>query len=232
MKISQEEIDAAIVAYNGSILTVVGRKQINGMTAALTAALTVRRARKQAKRERQRKEKDNTIQKLAADMMTWCGKTLPEMTTDELVSARDELAGFESMSLRENGFYHRMNAEITARKEKDKQVVESVKAPCKAGEIIKIDFSDEDLRAAIINGLIEPTPSKAPEWDGAFGVGEWETRGGIMATVIKINANNKYPLSGNHGTSGLNCWWNDQGVSFLTKCRGFDLIRPWPKSEQ
>ena len=61
MKISQEEIDAAIVAYNGSILTVVGRKQINGMTAALTAAITVRKGRKAAKRERQRKEKNKQV---------------------------------------------------------------------------------------------------------------------------------------------------------------------------
>lgn len=61
MKISQEEIDAAIVAYNGSILTVVGRNQINGMTAALTAAITVRKGRKAAKRERQRKEKDKQV---------------------------------------------------------------------------------------------------------------------------------------------------------------------------
>ena len=176
MKISQEEIDAAIVAYNGSILTVVGRKQINGMTAALTAALTVRRARKQAKRERQRKEKDNTIQKLAADMMTWCGKTLPEMTTDELVSARDELAGFESMSLRENGFYHRMNAEIMARKEKDKQVVESVKpadlpiAPFELAEearkIRQKMVDDAGISLAELFQQKPVTPSKAPEWDG------------------------------------------------------------------
>lgn len=125
MKVSQEEIDAAIVAYNGSILTVVGRKQLNGMTAALTAALTVRKARKLAKRERQRKEKDSAIQTSVADIMTWCGKTIPEMTTGELVAARDELANNGFKSMRENGFFQRLKSEIIGRKEKDKQVQES-----------------------------------------------------------------------------------------------------------
>lgn len=115
------------------------------------------------------------------------------------------------------------------RKEKDKQVVESVKAPCKAGEIIKIDFSDEDLRAAIINGLIEPTPSKAPEWDGAFGVGEWEMRNGCKQTIRNIDNHPKWPLNGMAGR----CYdVNGRYYGMTEQDSEFDLIRPWPKGEQ
>ena len=53
MKIEQAEIDAAIVAYNGSALTPVGRKQLNGMERALEAAYRVRKARKKARKAAQ-----------------------------------------------------------------------------------------------------------------------------------------------------------------------------------
>lgn len=162
MKVSQEEIDAAL-AEKLSMSGADDERDV--MMRILQAAYTVRKQRKAAKCERQRKEKDNTIQKLAADMMTWCGKTLPEMTTDELVSARDELAGFESMSLRENGFYHRMNAEITARKEKDKQVVESVKPENYYGFATGVP----------LNRLFpEITPFQAPEWAVTKAVEMWK----------------------------------------------------------
>lgn len=124
MKISQEEIVSAINAYCNAYSpepTVYPA----GMRKAIEAALKVRRARKQAKRERQRKEKDSAIQTSVADIMTWCGKTIPEMTTGELVAARDELANNGFKSMRENGFFQRLKSEIIGRKEKDKQVQES-----------------------------------------------------------------------------------------------------------
>ena len=213
MKIHKDEIDAYCRSYESC-----NNSEEYCVQRALEAAYTVRRARKQAKRERQRKEKDNTIQKLAADMMTWCGKTLPEMTTDELVSARDELAGFESMSLRENGFYHRMNAEITARKEKDKQVQDSAK-----GEIVK---PSESAIEAMYRAHGYSVPSKAPEWDGKFGVGEWQTWDGDLATVTSVQPDY---LMGN--LCGLSWTWNLDGT-LKSPNDGNRLCRPWPKGEQ
>ena len=56
MKVSQEEIEAALSAFH--------KKQTDldySLRRAIKAALTVRRARKKAKRERQRKEKDKQV---------------------------------------------------------------------------------------------------------------------------------------------------------------------------
>ncbi len=50
MKVTEQEIDAAISAYNGNVVREVGRKQINAMRAALEAAHRVRKQRKKEKR--------------------------------------------------------------------------------------------------------------------------------------------------------------------------------------
>lgn len=129
MKVSQEEIEAALSAFH--------KKQTDldySLRRAIKAALKVRRARKQTKRERQRKEKD-------------------------------------------------------------KQVVESV---------------------------------KALEWDGKFGIGEWEMRDGQKQVIYEIDPNGGiYPLNAVNGLT-----YTKHGENFESEERQSDLIRPWPKGEQ
>ena len=62
MKISQEEIDAALSAFNAFEFAYREGMQGEAMEVAIAAALMVRKQRKAAKRERQRKEKDKQVQ--------------------------------------------------------------------------------------------------------------------------------------------------------------------------
>lgn len=61
MKISQEEIDAALSAFNAFEFAYREGTQGEAMEVAIAAALMVRKQRKAAKRERQRKEKGKQV---------------------------------------------------------------------------------------------------------------------------------------------------------------------------
>jgi len=102
------------------------------------------------------------------------------------------------------------------RKEKDKQVVESVKPHERTW--------DEAMR--------EPYHyrSKAPEWDGTFKAGEYQMRNGEKAIIDHIDG---IHLCGKLNPDGLDCcfkWELSSGEN--NRVYAFDLIRPWPKGEQ
>jgi len=123
------------------------------------------------------------------------------------------------------------------RKEKDKQVAESVKAAAwlKPDDFVNyVDVIRPQLKEAIakVTGIQDilrgDTPSKAPEWDGTFGVGEWEMRNGKKTTIVFVDAVGKYPLKAKNGsdyaTNGT--LWDNDSMTDL------DLIRPWQKSKK
>lgn len=131
------------------------------------------------------------------------------------------------------------------RKEKDKQVVESVK-PADFVNPYDVLFSPnigvaydplkEIMHIAAscgkygVYGIAEPTPSKAPEWDGTFKAGEYQMRNGEKAIIDHIDG---IHLCGKLSPDGLDCcfkWELSSGEN--NRVYAFDLIRPWPKGEQ
>ena len=176
MKISQEEIDAAIRAIQRAYgLDWKYSKQIES---GLRAFLTVRKQRKASKRERQRKEKDKQVVESV--------KPAPWLKPDDFVNPYDVL----------------FRANI--------------------GSLFPI------------HGGNEPSPSKAPEWDGTFGVGVWETVGGHKAIVADAEG---ILLKGRIKHT-VNCHWYESGkfrsigLGRAEPNTDWDLIRPWPKGEQ
>ena len=142
------------------------------------------------------------------------------------------------------------------RKEKNKQVVESVqwsaeeldrmkampitgkdpinKLPPLVGSVKGIPIErgmNETERADLERKTAEmmrylSTLSKAPEWDGTFGVGEWMTRDGSFATVTSVEPDY---LTGN--LCGIPWTWN-LDVTLKNPDDDNSLLRPWPKGEQ
>jgi len=132
------------------------------------------------------------------------------------------------------------------RKEKDKQVVESVKPT----SLFAGMFGQGDEKAfnaaawgnlealagisSAVQGQNELAPSKAPEWDGTFGVGEWETVGGKLAVVTNAEG---ILLSGSVGEV-LHCYWYESGnfrsirLGRAEPNAAFNLLRPWPRSTE
>lgn len=115
------------------------------------------------------------------------------------------------------------------RKEKDKQVVESVK-PAKPFTFWEYSAGDwTKIHVAYDTGEPVVTPSKAPEWDGTFGVGEWEMRNGGKAVVESEDNHDIYPLN----VKSFSPWEKSRtkkGQVWETKISPEDLIRPWPKA--
>jgi len=117
------------------------------------------------------------------------------------------------------------------RKEKDKQVVESVKPAqivkgCGVGNpfdnsLIRNQFTPNSLMSALLEA-VAATPSKAPEWDGTFGVGEWEMRNGEKATIRSVSLTELNGTVNGHANT-----WPRHG-RYLYQSQ-MDLIRPWPK---
>ena len=196
MKISDAEINAAnyqLTRYEE------GRGNIQAVKEALEAAYTVRKQRKAAKRKRQRKEKDEKKQYV---IQTWAGRLIPDLSLEELEKAREYLSTQTLASVNDVATYRQILCEIIERKEKgtnvsecvkgavafaeklgkekDKQVVESVKPTGLFTSLIGEGNWTADKAAAWGNlealagiasavgqyGKVEPTPSKAPEWDG------------------------------------------------------------------
>lgn len=191
MKISPAEIVAASDAFlkNGYL------------SEALKAAYTVRKQRKAAKRKRQRKEKDEKKQYV---IQTWAGRLIPDLSLEELEKAREYLSTQTLASVNDVATYRQILCEIIERKEKgtnvsecvkgavafaeklgkekDKQVVESVKPVDVRPASCRFRLQDEGkpyprssctaCGATVMNmGKAcrcgeSPTPSKAPEWDG------------------------------------------------------------------
>lgn len=73
-------------------------------------------------------------------------------------------------------------------------------------------------------------PSKALEWDGTFGCGEWETKSGEFAIVSEKNGAvlHGYIQSGNRICRMV---WNENGGVRQMPPSGGDLIRPWPRDK-
>ena len=131
------------------------------------------------------------------------------------------------------------------RKEKDKQVVESVKpADARMSDLSKafyeaskelalkpsnIERAKNFLRSSQLNAVMA-TPSKDPEWDGTFSTGEWQMRNGEKALVKSTIEDVPYCLSGFIGNERV--LWSTSGRICRAIESAEDLIRPWPKGEQ
>lgn len=98
------------------------------------------------------------------------------------------------------------------RKEKDKQVMESV----------NIDHSPMPFW---INTVLHP---KAPEWDGTFGVGNWQMRNGHPVKIVQIvQTRHGEMLMSDNGS----LWTSDTGSrTGGGACHEADLVHPWPKA--
>lgn len=115
------------------------------------------------------------------------------------------------------------------RKEKDKQVVESVK-PAKPFTFWEYSAGDwTKLHVTYDMGKPLVTPSKAPEWDGTFGCGDWVAIGGER---ISIHYRDGTLMLGTIGSGGDSTWYSRTGSNVNDDRRDLDLIRPWPKGEQ
>jgi len=216
MKISQEEIDAAIKAWQSCH---PANSSADDVTAILEAAYTVRKQRKAAKRERQRKERE-----AALDQKIRTGSVFGKGSVETWAQARVEV----------------FPPDTTETKEKDKQVLESVSINTNmmppnytVGEL-KAAFGSEagkwqfQVKDGVVFERVPATPSKAPEWDGTFGVGEWMMRNGEKAIVDQI-------LDGSSNLRGRTLkfhtivWQSNGSASSSRLLDPYDLIRPWLK---
>lgn len=248
MKISQEEIDAACKAWvNGGDQGDLCQL----MEKAIRATLKVRRARKQFKRERQRKEKDGKKQyviqtwrgKRIPDLSMEELETAKEYYSLETLANVKDVATYrqilcEIIERKEKDTHVSECVKGTVAfaekfgKEDDKQVVESVKLPqivkgCGVGNpfdnhLIRNQFTPNGLMSAQLE-TVAATSSKAPEWDGTFGVGEWEMRNGGKAYVRAVRLGS---LDGDINGTMVSWPWNGKYLGTSP----FDLIRPWPKA--
>ena len=144
------------------------------------------------------------------------------------------------------------------RKEKNKQVVESVqwsaeeldrmkampitgkdpinKLPPLVGSVKGIPIErgmNETERADLERKTAEmmrylSTLSKAPEWDGTFYLGQWQTRDGSKVVLSEVDHHPVYPFTSEDGRTYDKCGFL-YGPDNETP---HDLIRPWPKGEQ
>ncbi len=211
MKIHKDEIDAYCRSYESC-----NNSEEYCVQRALEAAYTVRRARKQAKRE----------DKFKPCAIQYDGKDATEiMLSDEPAVWYDakshvEIAyNFDGLMIGVRLWNVAAKRE-RQRKEKDKQVVESVKphlAPY---------YGDGSNAGPEFVPSPKATASKAPEWDGTFGCGLWKMANGEKAQVLAVRENE---LIGNIGDK-MQSWRRHGGVGMIPG--SFDLIRPWPKGEQ
>jgi len=134
------------------------------------------------------------------------------------------------------------------RKEKDKQVVESVKAVDVIGPQLKEAIAKvTDIQGILAKGsekaaqeyadMIKslqnpqkPYPSKAPEWGGTFTSGDYEAANGKRVTIKTGQMTDFYGahLRGFSDELQDGYHWFTDGKSDMA-LRGWDLIRPWPK---
>jgi len=220
MKISQEEIDAALLGYYTEDNNYNSAFKAD-MRRALEAAYTVREQRKAAKRERQRKEREDALDKKIRE-----GAVFGRGSVETWAQARVEV----------------FPPDTPEAKEKDKQVVESVKPT----SLFAGMFGQGDEKAfnaaawgnlealagisSAVQSQKERTPSKAPEWDGTFTAGDYEAANGKRVTIKTGQMIDFYGahLRGFSDELQDGYHWFTDGKSDMA-LRGWDLIRPWPK---
>jgi len=127
------------------------------------------------------------------------------------------------------------------RQEKDKQVVESVKPTSLfAGMFGQADWKADktavwgNLEAlagisSAVQSQKEPAPSKAPEWDGTFGVGkDYQTRNNTKVKIVQIGDDFMKGEGKDEAEGTYFLIFNGRGDAG-DGYEKFDLIRPWPK---